>query len=267
MRTRECLEHPQHRWLERGQGEPVILLHGLMGRMDHWETALEELAPVCRPIALGLPIFDVRLAEPSIGELVRHVVRFLDALEIPSAVVGGNSLGGHVAIEMAIAHPERVSGLVLTGSSGLFERSFTRGVPHRPTPEYVRAQMEQVVHDPALVTAAWVESIHEMLTTRHSASRVVRFARAARRHSVESQLGQVRAATLLVWGREDVITPPAVAERFHRLILDSELRFLACCGHAPMLERPVDWSHIAATWLDATRARRELAARVAGGVR
>jgi len=245
----------------------VILLHGLMGRMDHWETALEELAPVCRPIALGLPIFDVRLAEPSIGELVRHVVRFLDALEIPSAVVGGNSLGGHVAIEMAIAHPERVSGLVLTGSSGLFERSFTRGVPHRPTPEYVRAQMEQVVHDPALVTAAWVESIHEMLTTRHSASRVVRFARAARRHSVESQLGQVRAATLLVWGREDVITPPAVAERFHRLILDSELRFLACCGHAPMLERPVDWSHIAATWLDATRARRELAARVAGGVR
>src|SRR5262249_60406223 len=100
-----------------------------MGRMDHWETALEELAPVCRPIALGLPIFDVRLAEPSIGELVRHVVRFLDALEIPSAVVGGNSLGGRVAIEMAIAHPERGAGLVLPRSAWPFQRVSTAGGP------------------------------------------------------------------------------------------------------------------------------------------
>jgi len=72
---------PEFRWLERGEGEPVVLLHGLMG--------------------------------------------------IPRAVVGGNSLGGHVALELALSCPDRVSGLILTGSSGLFERGFSRGVPRR----------------------------------------------------------------------------------------------------------------------------------------
>jgi pimeloyl-ACP methyl ester carboxylesterase len=259
--------YPEFRWLERGEGEPVILLHGLMGRMDHWETSLEELGDVCRPIALSLPIFDAALAEVSIEELGRHVVRFLDALEIPRAVIGGNSLGGHVAIDVALARPERVSGLILTGSSGLFERSFTRGVPHRPTAEYVRAKMQEVFYDPALVTPAWVESVREVVTTHRSAIRVVRFARAAKRHRVEARLGEVRVPTLLVWGEDDHITPPAVAERFRALIPRAELRYLARCGHAPMLERPQAFDDIVMDWLELTRAGRERLAPIGGGVR
>ena len=117
---------PEFRWLERGEGEPVVLLHGLMGRMDHWEETLEILGDGCRAIALSLPILEVDLPESSIEEIGRHVVRFLDAIDVPRAVIGGNSLGGHVALELALSHPDRVSGLVLTGSSGLFERGFTR---------------------------------------------------------------------------------------------------------------------------------------------
>jgi pimeloyl-ACP methyl ester carboxylesterase len=161
-------------WLERGQGEPLVLLHGLMGRMDHWEGVLDSLGDVCRPIALALPILDSDLREPSILELSRHVHEFLQALEIPRAVIGGNSLGGHVALTLALDHPERVSGLVL-GSSGLFERSFTRGVPHRPSSAYVRQKMEEVVFDSTLVTPEWVESVHEIVTTPFSALRVLRF--------------------------------------------------------------------------------------------
>src|SRR5262249_43002283 len=128
----------EFRWLERGTGEPVVLLHGLMSRPDHWECVLEGLSDVCRPIAPSLPIFDSALREPSIRELALFVRDFLDAIEIPRAVVGGNSLGGHVTLALALAHPERVSGLVLTGSSGLLERSSTGRVPHRPSPAYVR---------------------------------------------------------------------------------------------------------------------------------
>src|SRR5215510_2030941 len=202
---------PEFRWLERGEGDPVVFLHGLMGRMDHWEETLEILGDDCRAIALCLPILEVDLPESSIEEIGHHVVRFLDAVDIPRAVIGGNSLGGHVALEMAIAHPERISGLILTGSSGLFERSFTRGVPHRPTAEYVRAKMEQVVYDRALITPAWVDSIHQTVTERRSAIRVVRFARAARRQGMEDRLRAIHASTLLVWGKDDVITPPEVA--------------------------------------------------------
>ena len=149
----------EFRWLERGDGEPVVFLHGLMGRMDHWEETLDALESVCRPIALSLPILDVDLPEASIEEVGRYVVRFLDALDLPRAVIGGNSLGGHVALEMGLSHGDRVSGLILTGSSGLFERSFTRGVPHRPSGTYVREKMEEIFFDPCLVTAEWVESV------------------------------------------------------------------------------------------------------------
>jgi pimeloyl-ACP methyl ester carboxylesterase len=258
---------PEFRWLERGEGEPVLFLHGLMGQMDHWELTLEALADICRPMALALPILDPGLRETSIEALGRHVGRFLAAIDMPRVVIGGNSLGGHVALELALSYPERVSGLILTGSSGLFERSFTRGVPHRPTAEYVRAKMEEVFYRPDLVTPEWVESVRRTVTAPASALRVLRFARAAKRHSVEGRLEAIRVPTLLVWGRNDRITPPPVAERFRSLIADSELALLSACGHAPMLERPEVFAAVVAEWLSATRPRREARPALAGGLR
>src|SRR5215475_6654971 len=169
---------PEFRWLERGNGEAVVLLHGLMGEMDHWEPALQHLGGRYRAMAPLLPIFD-----PSLAALADHVVRGLDGLGIERAVVGGNSLGGHVALTLALRWPARVSGVILTGSSGLFERGFTRNVPHVPTAEYVREKMEEIFYDPALVTPSWVESVRRIVTTRSSALRVVQFARAANRES------------------------------------------------------------------------------------
>jgi pimeloyl-ACP methyl ester carboxylesterase len=235
--------------------------------MDHWDAQLEALGDVCRPIALALPIFDRALERASIEALAAHVAGFLDALGIPQAVVGGNSLGGHVALEMALRYPDRVSGLALTGSSGLFERGYTRGVPHRPTREYVRARMQEVVFDPALVTDAWVEAVRAVVTERATALRVVRFAQAAKRHSLEDRLSEVRAPALLVWGRDDRITPPEVAHRFARLLPDVELHVLPACGHAPMLERPEAFNAVVANWLEGTRSRRERHAAVSGSAR
>jgi pimeloyl-ACP methyl ester carboxylesterase len=260
-----CGDYPAFRWLERGEGEPVVLLHGLMGRTDHWEQALEALRHLCRPIALALPILETDMPEASIEEIVRYVIRFLDALDIQRAVVGGNSLGGHVALEMALSYRERVSGLILTGSSGLFERTFTRGVPHRPSEAYVRQKMEEIFFDSRFVTPEWVESVRRTVTTPASAIRVVRFARAAKRHNIEDRLGEIDAPALLVWGKEDRITPPEVAERFQALLPDSRLTFLPCCGHAPMLEQADAFNEVVADWLIDTRARRGVA--VAGGVR
>jgi len=257
---------PELRWLERGDGEPVLLLHGLMGRMDHWDGVLDLLADVCRPIALSLPIFDPRLAETSIDGLADHTRRFMDTLDIPHAVLGGNSLGGHVALTLALDHPDRVSGLILTGSSGLFERSFTRGVPHRPSPDFVRQKMAEIFYDPVLVTEAWVEAVCETLNHPASALRVLRFARAARRHNLEERLHEIRVPTLIVWGGDDRITPPAVAERFHALIPQSDLAFLPCCGHAPMLEQPEPWGRCARGWLDETRVRRTRSAAGVGSL-
>ena len=218
-------------------------------------------------MALALPIFEPWLPEPSIEALAAHVRAFLDALEIPRVVLGGNSLGGHVALRVALAAPERVSGLVLTGSSGLFERGFTRGVPHRPSAAFVREKMEEIFHDP---TARHPGMGGVGAAARHhaaSALRVLRFARAARRDNVEERLGEVRPPTLLVWGREDRITPPEVAERFRRLIPDAELLYISSCGHAPMLEWPDRFAAAVAWWLRSSRERRATPALVAGAAR
>jgi 2-hydroxy-6-oxonona-2,4-dienedioate hydrolase len=240
---------PNFRWFERGGGTPVILLHGLMGETDHWEATLEALGGVCRPIALELPIFDPALTDVSVRGLAEHVRRFMDALDLSAAIVGGNSLGGHVALELAIEWPHRVSGLILTGSSGLFERTLTRGVPHRPTAEYVRERMEEIFYDPVLVTPAWVESVRRMVTTRRLAQRLLQVARAAKRDNVEGRLHEIQAATIIVWGEDDRITPPPMAERFHALITSSELVFLPRCGHAPMLEQPDAFNAVIERWL------------------
>jgi pimeloyl-ACP methyl ester carboxylesterase len=250
--------------LERGDGEPVVLLHGLMGEMDHWESTLVALAPECRVLAPEVPILDPARAEASVEGLTDHAAAFLEALDVPAAVVGGNSLGGHLALELALRWPDRVRGLILTGSSGLFERSFTRGVPHVPTTEFVREKMEEIFYDPALVTPSWVESVRRILTTRAFARRVLHVARSAKRSNLEARLGEIRVPTLLLWGKDDRITPPEVAERFRALLPHAELAFIANCGHAPMLEQPAIFNALVSDWLRETcRLRRP----AAGGAR
>ena len=260
-------EDPQFRWLERGVGEPVVLLHGLMGQMHHWDVVLDAVGDRYRAIAPTLPVFHPGLREASVGALGRYVVHFLDALDIPRAVIGGNSLGGHVALRLALEHGERVSALVLTGSSGLFERGFASGVPHRPDRAWIRRKMEEVFFDPALVTEGWVEDVHRLVTTPASALRVLRLARDARRDNLEGRLGDIRVPTLLIWGLEDRITPPEVAERFRALIPDAHLWHLSQCGHTPMLERPEPFAEVLTDWLEGTKSRREIAVADLRGAR
>jgi pimeloyl-ACP methyl ester carboxylesterase len=225
--------------------------------MHHWDTVLEGLGHLCRPIALTLPFFDEALRQVSIEGLSTHVLRFLDALDIHHAVIGGNSLGGHVALALTFAHPDRVSGLVLTGSTGLLERGLWRGIRRQPGGEDVRRTMEAAAFDRSLATDAWVASMRGVMTTSATAARVLRFARDAMRFNVADRLHEIDVPTLLVWGREDRITPTVMAERFRALIARSRLTYLEGCGHTAMLERPAAFIEAVANWLEETRERRQ----------
>jgi pimeloyl-ACP methyl ester carboxylesterase len=116
----------EFRWIEAGAGIPVLCLHGLVGASEHWETTVETLAPRCRAMALTLPIFETPSDDLSVMGLRAYVEAFMDAERVPSVVVVGSSLTGHVALDLALHAPERVRGLVLSWSSGLFERGFGR---------------------------------------------------------------------------------------------------------------------------------------------
>jgi pimeloyl-ACP methyl ester carboxylesterase len=240
----------EFRWVEAGAGLPVLCLHGLFGTSEHWEAVLEALAPGYRAMALTLPIFETPPDDLSVSGLRAHVEAFLDAERVPPAIVVGNSLGGHVALDLALHAPERVRGLVLSGSSGLFERSFTRGVPRRPSTEFVREKMTEVFHDPSMVTPEWVEAIRDVVRRRSYAMRVLQVSRSARRYNLEDRLGEIRCPTLLVWGMEDRITPRNVAIRFLEGLPHATLRLVPDCGHAPMLEHPEAFGRAVAEFLD-----------------
>jgi len=251
------------RWIEAGAGEPVVLLHGLMGQAKHWQPTLDALAPFYRPTALELPILDAALPEHSLTGLTEYVRRFLDRQGYEKVVLGGNSLGGHIALELAFALPDRVSGLVLAGSSGLFERSFTRGVPHRQNAAWVREKMEEVFFDPGQVTINWVESVEEVLADRRSTLYLIQVARSAKTRNIESFLPTLPMPTCLIWGEDDLITPPEVARRFDALIPRAALYLLSRCGHAPMIERPALFNWTLAYWLRHVRWMQPQAAEVA----
>ena len=238
-------------WIESGRGESVVLLHGLLGAPDHWEAVLAGLSRGWRGLAPLLPIFDLPADDLSIRRLATHVREFLDAQRIAPAVVVGNALGGHVALDLALRHPDRVRGLVLTGSSGLLERSFTEGVPHRPSEEYIRTKLEEIFYDATLVTPEWVESIAALVSRRSYAIRMLQISRSAKRETLEERLREVRCPTLLVWGKEDHVTPPEVGLRFLAALPRAEIRFVSNCGHAPMLEQPVAFAEHLTEFLDA----------------
>lgn len=213
----------------------VVLLHGLFGRPSDFEETVRRLPPRFPAIVPALPLG--RPGAESMAQLADRLEEQL-APETSEVVLVGNSLGGHLALTYALRNPERVRGLALSGSSGLFERGFESGVPHRPDRAWIRERVGEVFHSPAFASDTLVDEVASILRDRRRALSLVRLARDTKQDHLASVLGRVRVPTLLLWGAEDRITPPDVARRFRDLIGGARLLFVPDAGHAPMIERP-----------------------------
>ncbi|MFB6286282.1 MAG: alpha/beta fold hydrolase [Candidatus Bipolaricaulia bacterium] len=242
-----------HRHLERGQGDPVVLIHGLFGDPSNWGRVMDTLADRFWLHAPQLPI-DYRPGR-HVGDfdafqaLADSIVDYLDARGIERASVGGNSLGGQVAVDLGLRYPDRVERLVLTGSAGLFERDLWGSGMPRVDRAWIHRQATEVFYDARHVTEDLLDQVEAMLADRAYRRFILRVARATRAYDVRAELGRLAQPTLLVWGREDRITPPTVAERFADELPDARLRFLPQCGHVPPLERPEAFGQTLAAFL------------------
>ncbi len=161
----------------------------------------------------------------------------------------GNSLGGHIALFHTKLNPKNVSGLVLTGSSGLYENSMGESYPKRGDYEYIKKKAQDVFYDPEIATKQVVDDVFETLNNRNKLIRTIAIAKSAIRHNMAKDLPKMTVPTCLIWGKNDTVTPPNVAEEFHKLLPNSELHWIDKCGHAPMMETPDKFNQALEPWL------------------
>lgn len=214
----------------------VVLLHGMFGRAEHWRACADALSRDWPVFVPELPVFDT--PPPVVDGLVDHLAGWMDERGLASAVLCGNSLGGHLALRFALRDPRRVAGLILSGSSGLFEHGFEQGVPRHPSREWLRAKSREVFYEEKHVTAGLLDELDHMTSNPRLALRILRVAKAAKHENLQALLHRVTCPVLLAWGEDDRITPPAVAEEFRRLLPAADLKWIPRCGHAAMIEHP-----------------------------
>lgn len=237
------------KYIEEGQGEPILMLHGLFGSLANFEHVIAKFSSDYHTIVPILPLYDLPIRESTVDGLVQYLSDFIDFFDFKKVHLVGNSLGGHVALVYTLNCPDKVASIILTGSSGLFEKAFGDTMPKRGDYEYLKVKTEQTFYDPKIATKELVDDVYETVMDREKAIRVVVMAKSAVRHNLSVELKQIMCPTLLIWGKNDNITPPFVGEEFNRLIPHSKLIFIDKCGHAPMMERPKEFNQILGEFL------------------
>lgn len=237
-------EQGKFKYLEEGEGEPLVLLHGLFGALSNFKDLIEHFRHQYKVVVPMLPLFELDILHTTVGGLAKHVHKFLELRDYKGVHLLGNSLGGHVGLVHTLKHPERIKSLTLTGSSGLFENGMGDTYPRRGDYEYIKKKTEVTFYDPKTATKELVDEVFEITRNRLKVIKIIALAKSAIRNNLGEELNTIKQPTLLIWGNNDTITPPFVAREFNRLIPNSELYFIDKCGHAPMMEQPEEFNVI-----------------------
>jgi len=232
------------KFIEEGEGETLMLLHGLFGALSNFKDLIEHFRHSYKVVVPILPLLELDLLHTSVGGLQKFVNKFVEHRGYNDINLMGNSLGGHVALVYILKNPERIKSLILTGSSGLFENGMGDTYPKRGDKEYIRNKTALTFYDPAMATEDLVNEVFEITNNRLKVIKIIALAKSAIRNNLGEEISQIKQPTCLIWGNNDTITPPFVGKEFHRLIPNSELHFIDKCGHAPMMEVPIEFNKI-----------------------
>ncbi|MEN9459268.1 alpha/beta hydrolase [Sediminibacterium sp.] len=246
----ELKEVDKFKFIEEGEGETLLLLHGLFGAMSNFADLIEHFRKSYKVVVPILPLFDLDIFHTSVGGLQKFVNKFIETRGYNNIHLLGNSLGGHVALVHVLKHPEQIKTLTLTGSSGLFENGMGDSYPKRGDYEYIKKKTQLTFYDPEMATKELVDEVFEITNSRVKVIKIIALAKSAIRNNLGEELNQIKQPTCLIWGNNDTITPPFVGKEFNKLIPNSELHFVDKCGHAPMMEVPAEFNSILSAFLD-----------------
>mgnify|MGYP001161468491 FL=1 len=247
----EIIKDGTYKYVSIGEGPVIIFLHGLMGALSNFETTSRIIAKAgYRVIIPSLPIYTLPLLRTSAKGISRYLEKFITDLDLKDVTLLGNSLGGHVGLIYTKNNPNIVTNLMLTGSSGLYEKAMGDTFPRREDYNYIKEKTEAVFYDPAIATKELVDEVFESVNSREKIIRILAIAKSAIRHNMTKDVPNMTLPVCLLWGKNDKVTPPEVADEFNRLFPNSELFWFDKCGHAPMMEHPVDFANTCVKWLN-----------------
>jgi pimeloyl-ACP methyl ester carboxylesterase len=236
---------------DEGTGPPLVLLHGTGASLHTWNAWTAALSSHRRVIRMDLPGFGLtgpnHTGDYSIPAYVAFLESFRQALGLTRFALGGNSLGGQIAWSYAVAHPERVTELILVDSAGfpidrpalVFTLARTPGLSKllaQVDPSHmVRKTLREAYGDPSKVTPELVERYRLLALRQGNRSAFVARAKAPPA-DMSADLPLLRVPTLVLWGREDRLIPVGHASRFLDAIPGAELVLYDGVGHVPMEE-------------------------------
>ena len=251
MLEKQIIAESNYRYIELGEGTPLVILHGLMGGLSNFEGVMNFFPNKGYKIVVPeLPVYELPLVNSTVKSLAEFLDGFLKFKKLKDVILLGNSLGGHIALLYAKFHPEMVKGLIITGSSGLYENAMGDGYPKRGDYDYIRAKSEEVFYDPKVATKEIVDEVFDSVNDRNKLLRTLAIAKSAIRHNMAKDLPNMLTRTAIIWGAEAGVTPPTVADEFNSLLPNSDLYWIDKCGHAPMMEHPDRFNEIMFSWME-----------------
>ncbi len=210
-----------------GSGDPVILIHGLSASSRWWRHNVDTLADRFTVYTIDLIGFGRSRRNKSfvLSESARLLTRWMEIVGIERAHIVGHSMGGYIAAQLAAEYPAKVMRLVLVDAAVPLPRQsrlqhvLRLGREMRYTPPHF---LHLLATDAAIAGPRTVWSAANQLMVAN----------------LEPELGKIAAPVLIVWGENDPLVPPAIADRLAELIPDARRCVIPRCGHKPMLERP-----------------------------
>ena len=236
-------------YAEAGEGPSIIVLHGLMGALSNFDATVNHFSKNGYKVLIPeLPLYSLPLLKTNVKNMSKFLHDFIEHKGLKKVILLGNSLGGHISLYFTKHYPEKVDALVLTGSSGLYEKAMGDSFPKRGNYDYIEEKTKAVFYDPEIATKELVDGVFKIVNDRSAVIRTLSIAKSAIRHNMANDIPDMKQPTCLIWGKQDTVTPPEVAEDFHKLLPNSDLYWLDKCGHAAMMEKPEEFNKILDDW-------------------
>lgn len=234
---------------------PLLLIHGTSSSLNTFEKIVQQLRKTRRVITLDMPAFGITGPNPANTYSYAYYSTFLDSfltsLQVNQCDIGGNSLGGGIAWQFTVAHPQKVRKLILIDATGypVLNTKGSLGFKLASTPiinnllliitpkALVRKSLESIYYDSAMVTNEQVDRFHDMAISVGNRKALLSMFKNGLEQAPE-KIKTITKPTLIIWGDKDNLIPVANAHLFKQDIKGSKLVILPNVGHVPMEEAP-----------------------------